>query len=460
MEESELDGAKVRAARKLSENMKIKGFRPGKAPLAVVERMVGAATLRTEAIEMALPEVIGNVLRETDLNPVTTPRVEDIRDAEEGNVEIDVRITLWPELERVPLYADRKVTVDIPAVSEDDIDEQVERVRSQFADLEDVDRPAIEGDFVMVNITTLINGEQLEDASASDLLYEVGSRSFIQGLDEILMGVEKGGITEGPGTLPEGFGDTGGGPVTLRALVKGVRAKKLPEVTDEWVSDVSEFETIEELRKQLEDNLSLMRLNQVGVQFQDTLVNELVEEMELEVPEALVEAEMEASIRNLAGSLEERGIDLANYLKLTGQSEQQFVDEIRQRASRALKTRILFEGVARSEGISVEDADYEAALASLAGPETDIEEVRKAVVAAGQEHVLHGDILRTKALERIVASATAIDAEGNPIDLTPPEPEASDAEGDEDEASDEAAVEPEGETSDDEDGAAADEDES
>jgi trigger factor len=460
MEESELDGAKTRAARKLSQSMKIKGFRPGKAPRAVVERMVGEGTLRTEAIELALPEVIGNVLRETELNPVTTPRVEGIRDGDDGTVEIDVRITLWPELEQVPFYKDRKITVDIPPVSESDIDDQVERVRSQFAELEDVDRPAIDGDFVMVNITTLIDGEQLEDASASDLLYEVGSRSFIQGLDEILMGVEKGGITEGPGTLPEGFGDHGGETVTLRALVKGVRAKKLPEVTDEWVSDVSEFETIEELRGQLEENLSLMRLNQVGVAFQDTLVGELVEEMDLEVPEALVEAEMEASIRNLAGSLEERGIDLSNYLRLTGQSEQQFVDEIRQRASRALKTRILFEGVASSEGISVDDADYDAALASLAGPDTDIEEVRKAVVAAGQEHVLHGDILRRKALERLVASATAIDAEGNPIDLTPPQPEVSDADGDLDEASDEVAVEIEGETSDGEDGAAVDEDES
>lgn len=423
----EMDGAKERAARKLSSDMKIKGFRQGKAPRAIVERMVGASALRTEAVEEALPRLLGKVLEEADLNPVTTPRLEDIRDSDAGGVDVDVRITLWPELTSVPDFEDRRITVDVPEVSEDDIDEQIERVRSQFAELEDVDRPAIAGDYVMVNITTLLQGEQLEDASASDLLYEVGSRSFIRGLDEVLMGVEKGGIAEGPGTLPDGFGDHGGEEVTLRVLVKGVRAKKLPEVTDEWVSDVSEFETIEEMRNQLRENLEQGRLGAVRSSFHDALVIELLDEMDLVLPEPLVEAEMEASIRNLINGLQERGIDLGNYLQITGQTEQQLIDEARARAERALKTRILFEGVAASEGIEIEDGEIEEAIVAIAGTDNDPEEVRKALAASGQEQLLVGDILRRKALERMVAAATAIDTEGNPIDLTLPEPVAADS---------------------------------
>jgi len=429
IDESELEGAKSAAARKLAGQMKVPGFRPGKAPRQVVERMVGEETLRREALDEALPELVGAAIVETELVPVTPPQIEDIRDGDDGAVAVDIKLTLWPELERVPDYHDRKITVEIPEVEDEEVEAQVDRLRTQYAELEDVERPASEGDFVMVNISALDNGTEIEDASATDLLYEVGSRSFIPGLDEIVAGASAGDIREGDATLPDGFGDHGGKEITLRVLVKGVRGKKLPEVTDEWVSDVSEFETVGELTDTLTENLRAMKLGVAADAFREGLMRDLTEEMDLEIPEALVQAEMESMVHNIQHSLEQQGIDLANFLRITGQDEQAFVADLKERATQSLKTRILLEAVVADADLTVEDEEMAQAIASIAAQsDASEDEVREALAEGGREQVLTGDILRSKAIEHVLAEASAIDAEGNPVDLSPPQPEADDEE--------------------------------
>ncbi|MDH3308603.1 MAG: trigger factor, partial [Acidimicrobiia bacterium] len=420
LEETELEGAKDTAAGKLSQEMKIKGFRPGKAPRAIVERMVGAATLRSEAIDVALPGAVGDALRDSELAPVTTPRVEEMRDLDDGGVEIDVRITLWPTVDEVPDFANRTVLVELPTVEDSEVEEQVERLRSQFAELEDVSRAADTGDFVLINITAVDGTTPIDDASADDLLYEVGSQSFLGGLDDLVAGSSTGDIRKGPGILPPGFTDHEG-EVTLSVLVKGVKGKKLPQVTDEWVSDITEFEAVAELRDQLEQNLYAMKLSATGQEFRETLLSQAVTELDLELPEPLVDAEMEASFHNLAHSLESQGIDLANYLRITGQDQETFVAELRERAVNAIKTRVLLEGVAAREEITVEDDELAEAITSLAASTgEDVAAVRDALAQSGQVVALAGDILRRKALNHILEQASPVDVDGEPVDLTPP----------------------------------------
>ena len=419
LEESELEAAKNRAARKLAGELKIKGFRPGKAPRSIVERMVGEETLRTEAIEEAIPGVVGDALEESDLEPVTVPRVSDIRDGDEGVVEVDVLITLWPTLDAVPDFSGREVEIDVPTVEESEIEQQFDALRNQSASLEGVERPATEGDFVMVNITVQRNGAEIEEASASDLLYEVGSRSFIPGLDELLMGAEAGTIADGQGTLPEGFTEHGGEEVTLRVLVKEVRAKVLPELTDELVADVTEFETVAEARDQVERNLMSFKIREARAQLQDRLVSALLDELDMELPGGLVDAEVEARVRNLLSRLEQDDIDFADYLRITGQDQESFLATTRQQAEVALSTRILLEAVTAIERIEVADEDLEEAIDAIAASSgTDVSEVRAALQQGGQEEALTSDILRGKALERLVEAARPVDSDGNPVDLT------------------------------------------
>jgi trigger factor len=432
LDEIELEDAKNKAARKLSKQLKIKGFRPGKAPRAIVEKMVGPDTLRREAIDEALPEAIGRAIEDNALEPVITPRLENVTDGDDGSVELEVRITTWPKAGGVPDYEGRRIAIDVPEVEQEELDAQVDRFRNQFAELETVGRAGDDGDFVMVNITASLDGELLDDASASDLLYEIGSRSFIPGLDALLVGASAGDIREGPATLPPGFGDRGGAEVNLKVLVKEVRAKKLPEVTDEWVSDVSEFDTAAELTDAIRSSLRGMKLQYAGNAFQEKLLEELGEELDVELPEALIESEMESSLHNLQHSLEERGLDLANYLRITGQDQQAFVDDLRDGATRSLRTRILLEAVADAEGIEVGDDELTGAIESLARQaDQSTESVREVLEASGRVAVLTGDILRRKALDRLLDAATPIDADGNVVDLSPPVGDETDADHDE-----------------------------
>jgi trigger factor len=426
LEESELEEAKNNAARKLSREMKIKGFRPGKAPRAIVERMVGASALRAEALEDALPELVGAALADTDLDPVTTPQVQNIEDRDGGGVDVEVKITLWPTVDAVPSL-ERSIEVAYPVIEDDELQEQIDRVRSQYAELEDVERAADTGDFVLVNVSASRDGTKLEEVNANDLLYEVGSGSYIPGLDDLLVGASSGDIRSGPATLPDGFGDDAGSEVELQVLVKGVRAKKLPEVTDEWVSDVSEFDTAEELTDQLRTSLLAMKLNTTQSTFRDELVDALIADMELELPEALVDAELEASFHNLAHSLQSSGLDLGDYLRITGQDQQAFVDELRDGAERSIRTRVLLEAIAADQGIEVDDAEFEEAIGRMSESSgRDVDDVRSALEASGQVSVLTGDILRTKALERVLEVATAVDSDGNPVDLEIELPSAED----------------------------------
>ena len=146
LDESELEDAKQKAARHMSRDLKIKGFRPGKAPYELVERAVGADQIRSHAIEDAIPEVVSAALEEEELDPATVPAITAIRDGDNGGVEIDVVITLWPTLDAIPDFAGRKVQVEPPIVEDDEIDHQIEALQNQFADLEDVSRPAIAED--------------------------------------------------------------------------------------------------------------------------------------------------------------------------------------------------------------------------------------------------------------------------------------------------------------------------
>jgi trigger factor len=418
IEETELESAKGAAARKLSSQMKIKGFRPGKAPRAIVERMVGADTLRREAIDEALPGIVTRALAETDLEPIVTPELEAVRDTD-GGVEVDVRITLWPKLDRAPVVEGRKIEIGSVEVEDADVQAQIDRLRDQYAELEEANRPADTGDYAQINLSANRDGAAIEDASVSDLLYEVGSGSFIPGLDGILLGASPGDIRETRATLPEGFGEHVGEEVDLRVLVKGVRSKRLPEVTDEWVSDVTEFDTVAELTGQLRENLGRMKKNAAGNAFQDNLLSEIIDEVDIELPEALVRAEFEAALHNMAHQLEASGIDLANYMRITGQTEQQLVDAYRQRAIVALKTRLVLESVAEAEGLSVEDAEFDEAVAQLAASAREpVDAVRSRLAKTGQGDLLSGDILRRKALDHISKQATPVDAAGNPVDLT------------------------------------------
>lgn len=436
--EDAIEAAKRPAAKRLAGEIKIKGFRPGKAPLKVVESAVGPETLRREAIDDALPTFLTDAIKDADLAPAVTPRLQDIRDDAKG-VEVDVRVTLWPTVKKLPKYAGRKIELNAPEVDEEAVEAQIERMRNQFADLEDVDREAFDGDFAIVDVTTTKSGEELAAGSATDMLFEVGAGMFLDGMDDALRGAAAGAIEQFTTTLPAAFGDDGGAEVSVRVLVKQVKAKRLPELTDEWVDDMTEFETVDEMRRELADQMDVIRTRGLRADFERLLLEGLLDDLSLDLPSDLVEAEMDGLLHSFAHRLDQQGVEFEHYLELTGQTQEAFVGDLRAQADANLRSRVLLEAVAETEELEVTDDEVTNAVETLASAANmEAAEYQQALERGGQENALTGDILRRKAVDRLLELAVPVDRNGTEIEL---EIETLAPEGEADEA-------PEGEASD------------
>jgi trigger factor len=419
--EVDLEAAKAQAARRLSKDLKIKGFRPGKAPRRIVEATVGSERLRSEAIDDLLPNLVADALREVDVRPAVPPQVENMKDIDAG-LEVEVKVTIWPILDHVPSYEGLEIEVSQPQPTEEELERQLNRLRDQFADLEGVDRPAIDGDFVSINLTASRNGEPIEEAAANDLLYEVGSGSFVDGLDAELPGAAAGTIVKFNAPLPEGFGDMAGQEVTMQVLVKEVKKKLLPELTDEWAAEVTEFATVDELRWELSKQIEEVKRGIVRNELQTGVLESLLGEIDILIPQAIIDAEMENTLHRLAHQLEGQGISISDYLRATGQDQQVFVDDLRNQADRNVRTDLLLEAVAEAAGFEVTSEELDQVVTVLAKQaDTDVDEYRAEFAESVQEKAVMGDILKRKALEVLLESAVPVDESGNRIDLSTPE---------------------------------------
>lgn len=416
LSEADIDAAKTAAARRLSKDLKLAGFRPGKAPRPVVEAAVGAARLRSEAIDDLIPQRLQSILEEEDLSPVVNPQLESMNDVE-GGVEAEVRVTLWPQLDVAPDFRGREIVVPSPELTEDDVRESIERMRNQFAALETVDRPAASGDFVSIDISATDGSAPLPETTAEELLYEVGSGLLVDGTDEELAGKAAGDVVTFTSKLPAGFGERAGLEASFTIKVNEVKTKVLPEVDDDWVEEVTEFETVSELEAELRNRLARTKRLAAARELRATTLDLLADEAQVELPEPLLRAEMQDILHRFSHRLESNDITLQDYLEATGIDGPALEADLRSQAEKSLKTRLALEAVARAQGIEVTPEELTAEINALATMSDNPEEVFKSMSERARALSLAGDILRNKALEAVIAGAKTVDAEGNPVEL-------------------------------------------
>jgi len=414
--DEQIAAGKAATARKLSQDLKLKGFRPGRAPLPVVEAAVGPARLRSEVIDDLVPPVLTDILKDEEIRPAVTPQLESLNDVD-GGVEVEVRVTLWPTID-LPNYRDRKVEVTSPEVTDEDLDTQLQRMLEQFAVVEEADRAAAAGDFVSIDLKATKDGEPVEEASASDLLYEVGSGVFLEGIDEKLEGAasETSFVFDAP--LPEGFGERAGEVVTFDVTVNEVKERILPDLNEEWVAENTEFETVAELKDELKERLSEAKLQAVSRQFSEKALSTLVDQVQVELPEALVRSEMDDHLHRFIHRLEDNELTLEDYFAASGIAQDEFLEDLRQQAQLSLRNQLVLEAVAKDAEIEVTPEDISSILQGLAARSGDPVAYLKAFSQSGQELALASDILRNRALEAILSAANPVDEEGNPVDLT------------------------------------------
>ncbi|MCY4370254.1 MAG: trigger factor [bacterium] len=415
-----LDRAETRAARRLSRDIDINGFRRGKAPRRLVERIVGRQRIRGEAIEDLLGDRLPSALMDAELVPATNPSVDDAREVD-GGLEVDVRVSLWPTLEFPPDYVGRRIEVSQEAyeVDEDLIEAEMNHNREQFAELETVERASMGGDYVAIDLHVSRNGQPVEPVSISDYMYEVGSEGFLDGLGEELAGRSAGDIVGFASALRfEAGGLEAGTPVDVRVLVKEVKERRLPELNDEWVYDFTEFDTVEELREAVISELESSRLSTLRREFSNKLIADLVGEMQVDIPPAVIDADAARQFDQFCRRLDEGGIDFEEYLEAVDQDREALFGRFREEAAQQIRTRVLLDSVAAGAELEVEEHELARAYEDMAEQfEGTGQQLAKRLAGSVQEMALVGDILRLKALDTLMRGAVAADRHGNVLDL-------------------------------------------
>ncbi len=414
--DDQINEAKKGAARKLAQEVKIHGFRPGKAPLPIIEATVGKDRVRQEAIEDLLNPVLTEVLSAEEIEPAINPELESVDDID-GGVEVEVKVTLWPTVE-LPNYKGRNIEVTNPEVTDEDVEEQTRRMLEQFATVEEVDRPAAEGDFLSLDLEASENGEPIADAKAEDILYEVGSGLLIEGIDEHLTGASASDVVEFTGPLPQGFGERAGEEVDFKIVVHEVKERILPDLDDAWVDENTEFETVDELLDALRDRLSDAKLRSVSREYSEKALSTLRDQMDVDIPEGLVRAEMDRHLHDFLHRLEDAELDLEDYFNASGQSQEAFLSDLRQQSDLSIRNRLILDAVIEAEEIEVTEEEMSGALQSLAARSDDPAAYVRAFQQSGQGLALASDILRNRALDAILSAANPVDEDGNPLDLS------------------------------------------
>ena len=355
VDETEFDKAMDAAFRRIATEVRIPGFRPGKAPRRLLEARVGTSVARDEALREALPEYYALAVREHDVDVIAPPEIDITSGREEGPVVFDAVVEVRPTGERRRIR--RPAGRDPPSpTTEEEIDSQIERMRGQFAELVDVDRPAGTGDNVTIDIVGSRDGETLAGLDATDYSYEVGSASIVAELDDQLRGAKLGDIIQFSAPHP----DPDEEPIDFRVLVKGVQERVLPEVDDEWANEASEFTTVDDLRNDLTSRMTIVRRDAVADGAPRRRRQRAQPARRGGSPDALIDDEMRNRLQDLAMRLQAQGM---SHRAVHGGDRAQSA-RVRRGAARhagreAVKVDLALRAVADAEAIEVEDAEVD-----------------------------------------------------------------------------------------------------
>jgi trigger factor len=412
IDEPEFDRALVGVVKTLASQVRVPGFRPGKVPRKVLEaRMGGAGALRAEALRESLPDFYARAVVDSEIDPIASPEIDITAGEESGGVSFDAVVQVRPVVS-IPGYDGLQVTLPGLRVSDEDIDGQVNRLRENDAELESVGRPATDGDLVSIDLHGS-DGSGAEVVGIDDYLYEVGSGTITPELDVELRGAKTGDILAFTSPAPGNEDEI----ISFRVLVKDVKVKKLPEPTDEWAAESSEFATVAELRADISDRMARVKL----VQSQMALREKTVEAVaglvdDGDVPEVLVDSEVNERLHDLQHRLEAQKLGLGEYLQATGRTPDDLLAAVRVDAQRAVKADLALRALAEAEDLAVSDDELDTEIATMAQRmETSAAALRRQLDTAGRTVAVRSELRKGKALQWLLDHVELFDEEGNPM---------------------------------------------
>lgn len=426
----EFDVEVDKAFKKIAREVRLPGFRKGKVPRRVLEARFGTGMARGQALEDSIPDYFLSAISDSEVDMISPPEYEIVSGQEEGPLAFDAVIEVRPKY-TINGYQDMVVEIPSPEPSVDDTEQRVDSFLGQFAELGEVERPAIDGDTVTVDITTSHDGEEVEGLTANDYSYRLGSGGVVPELDDNLSGAKVGDIFEFDAEHPDPEED---GSLHFRILVKQVQEQVLPDLTDELVADASDFETVDEFRADIEDKLRTAKAAQMDALWREKAADALGALIEDDPPTALVDSEVRHRVEDMARRLAGSGINFETYLQMMGQSVEDLLDQMREPATQGVKIDMALRALAEAEGLEASDADIDAEFEKLAeGSGVSVDDLRTQISTPNQLMLFRADVSKQNAAEWLFEQVQVVDEDGTPVDkaaLEPPPEEDHDHEDD------------------------------
>ena len=383
----------------------VPGFRKGKAPRRMIENLYGEGVFHSDAVEEIFPDVYQQAVLDQGWKPVGQPSVTDMNVREDKSLELTIEVELYPEVE-LGQYKGVEAPKAAVTVTDEEVEAELDKKANEVARIVTVDRPAAEGDTVLIDYQGLKDGVAFEGGTAEGYELRLGSHTFIPGFEEQLIGAVAGDEKELDITFPEEYHakELAGAPVVFRVKVHEVKETQVPAKDDELAKDVSEFDTIDELRADLRKQIETRKDEEASRAFESALMEKVSEAAKLELPGAMVEEEINSELQNFDYQLRSQGMSLEQYSKMMGGDLSGFRNSIRPSAEKQVRLRVVLNAIAEAEGFTVTEEDRNAEYQKLAEQYSmEVERLRKVVPA----EEIDADLKVRKARDLIIAEAVA-----------------------------------------------------
>lgn len=403
----DFEAAVEKAYQKNKNKMNVQGFRKGKAPRKMIEKMYGAGVFYEEAANIVIPEAYGKALKECDLDIVSQPSI-DVVQMEAGKPFIfTAEVAVKPEV-KLGTYKGIEVDKADVEVSDEDVNTEIDRVREQNARTITVeDRAVQDKDQVIIDFEGFVDGEAFEGGKGDHYPLTIGSHSFIDNFEEQLIGAKIGDEVEVNVTFPEDYHqDTlAGKPALFKVTVHEIKEKQLPELDDEFAQDVSDCETVDAYKAQVRENLMKRKEDAAKSVKEDAVIGKIVEEAEMEIPDAMIDTQVRQMVDDFAGRMQSQGLSLEQYFQFTGMDPKSFLEQMRPQALKRIQSRLVLEAIVAAENIVATDEDVEKEMEKMASMyQMDIEKVKE-LMGEEQKKMLADDLAVQKAAEFAVENA-------------------------------------------------------
>ena len=406
----EFDKALTAAYNKNRGRFNIPGFRKGKAPQAMIEKMYGAGVLYEDAVNEALDATYAGAAEESGLDIVSRPEISVVQVEKGQNLIYTATVAVKPEV-TLGDYKGIEVTKASAEVTDEDIDAELKRVQEQNSRLVTVeDRAVQDGDQTVIDFEGFVDEKTFEGGKGEDYALTIGSHSFIDTFEEQLIGKSIGEACEVNVTFPNEYHatDLAGKPAMFKVTVKEIKSKELPELNDEFASEVSEFENLEEYKNDIKAKLAEKKEKDAATENEDNVVQKVVENSTMEIPEPMIESQVNTMVNDYARRMQSQGLSLDQYMKFTGMTIESLKDQMKPQALKRIQTRLVLEAVAKVENITVADEAVEKEISGMAEAyNMEVDQVKEYLGESGIVQMKE-DLAVQEAVDFLVAEAKLV----------------------------------------------------